>query len=111
MLTCQLAARSAIIIFLLFRPPKSARRAKVPPKEKLSHMDPIGIVLALGSLIFFARALEVAGISRAWNSADVIGLLIACVVPAIAFVVSQYLLGDHALMVSAASQEASSLWA
>lgn len=74
-------------------------------------MDPIGIVLALGSLIFFARALEVAGISRAWNSADVIGLLIACVVPAIAFVVSQYLLGDHALMVSAASQEASSLWA
>ncbi len=91
---------SAIIIFLLFRPPKSARRAKVPLKEKLSHMDPIGIVLALGSLIFFTRALEVAGISRAWNSAEVIGLLVACVVAAIAFVVSQYLLGDHALMVS-----------
>jgi hypothetical protein len=63
-------------------------------------MDPIGIVLALGSLIFFTRALEVAGISEAWNSAEVIGLLVACFVAAIAFVVSQYLLGDRALMVS-----------
>jgi MFS family permease len=91
---------SAIIIFLLFQPPKSARRTNVPLKEKLSHMDPIGIVLALGSLIFFTRALEVAGISEAWNSAEVIGLLVACFVAAIAFVVSQYLLGDRALMVS-----------
>jgi MFS family permease len=56
---------ASAIIFLLFQPPKSARRAKVPLKEKLSHMDPIGIMLALGSLIFFTRALEVAGISKA----------------------------------------------
>ncbi|KAJ5435511.1 Major Facilitator Superfamily protein [Penicillium cf. griseofulvum] len=91
---------AAAIIFLLFQPPKSARRAQVPLKEKLSHMDPIGIVLALGSLIFFTRALEIAGIYKAWNSAEVIGLLVACVVTAIAFVVSQYLQGDHALLVS-----------
>jgi MFS family permease len=56
---------AAIITFLLFQPPKSARRATIPLKEKLSHMDPIGIVLALGSLIFLTHALEVAGIYKA----------------------------------------------
>jgi MFS family permease len=37
---------AAIIIFLLFQPRKSARQAKIPLKEKLSYIDPIGIVLA-----------------------------------------------------------------
>ncbi|OKO92600.1 hypothetical protein PENSUB_12585 [Penicillium subrubescens] len=91
---------AAFIVFLLFKPPKSTRQAKIPLKEKLSHMDPIGIVLVLGSLIFFTRALEVAGIYKAWNSAEVIGLLVACLVAAIAFVISEYLQGDHALFMS-----------
>lgn len=94
---------AAIIIFLLFRPQTSSstvqERTKAPLKEKLSHMDPIGILLALGSLIFYTRALEVAGISKSWDSAETISLLTSCAVAAIAFVVSQYLQGDHSLMV------------
>ncbi|KAK2832015.1 hypothetical protein FQN49_006936 [Arthroderma sp. PD_2] len=91
---------AGLVIFFLFRPPQSAHRADAPLKEKLSHMDPIGIVLALASLIFFTRALEIAGIEEKWNSASVIGFLVACAVSAIGFVVSQYLQGDHALLMS-----------
>ncbi|EER29954.1 Major Facilitator Superfamily protein [Coccidioides posadasii C735 delta SOWgp] len=91
---------SALVIFLLFRPPQSTHLSKAPLKEKLSHMDPIGITFALASLIFFTRALEVAGIDEAWNSAEVVGFLVACAVSTVAFVVSQYLQGDHALLVS-----------
>ncbi|KAJ5513105.1 hypothetical protein N7463_002657 [Penicillium fimorum] len=76
------------------------RWTHAPLKEKLSHLDPIDIVLALGSLVLFMCALEVAGIYKAWNSAEVVGLLAACVVATIAFVVSQYLQGDHELLVS-----------
>lgn len=91
---------AAIIIFLLFRPQKSTvRRTKVPIKERLSHMDPIGISLALGSLVLYTRALEVAGVSKSWDSAETICLLTFCGLAAIAFVVSQYLQGDHSLMV------------
>ncbi|KAM5463902.1 hypothetical protein MauCBS54593_007347 [Microsporum audouinii] len=89
---------AALIIFFLFHPPKSAHNA--PLKEKLSHMDPIGIALALTSLILFTRVFEIAGIKEKWNSPSVIGFLIACTISTIAFIVSQYLQGNHALLVA-----------
>ncbi|KAF2146413.1 uncharacterized protein K452DRAFT_305347 [Aplosporella prunicola CBS 121167] len=91
---------SGLIIFLLFHVPENARRAKAPLKEKLSHMDPIGITLALASLIFLTRVFQVAGLDRKWDSAEVIGLLVGCVVSTIAFIISQYFQGDRALLVS-----------
>lgn len=95
-----IAGVSAIVILLLFHPPAPSSRSKVPLKEKLSHMDPIGILLVLASLVCFTRAVEVAGIHRAWASAEVIGLFVGSGVAVVAFVISQYLQGDHALLVS-----------
>ena len=41
-----------------------------------------------------------AGIYKAWNSAMVIGLLVAYVVAVITFAISQYLQGGYTLLVS-----------
>ncbi|KAK7697027.1 hypothetical protein SLS64_013983 [Diaporthe eres] len=98
------AAVSAAVILFLFHPPPptiSARRSRaLPLREKLSHLDPVGILLVLASLVCFTRAVEVAGIHRPWSSGEVIGLFVGSGVALIAFVVSQYLQGDHALLVS-----------
>ncbi|KAF1935227.1 aflatoxin efflux pump [Clathrospora elynae] len=92
---------SAIIIFLLFSTPSAHReKEKVPLIEKLSQLDPIGILLALGSLLCFARAFQVGGITMAWNSSEVIGLLVGFGVCLILFLVSQRLLDDRAMMVA-----------
>lgn len=91
---------SALFIFLFFQSPKTVRpKQLVPFKEKLSHLDPAGILLALGALICFARVLQVAGITKSWNSAEVIGLLVGFVVMTLVFVLSQRLLDDRAMMV------------
>ncbi|KAL8707510.1 MAG: hypothetical protein Q9225_007740 [Loekoesia sp. 1 TL-2023] len=91
---------SGVIVFLFFKPQKSARpKELVPLKEKLSHVDVVGITLALGSLICFARALQVGGTTKPWTSSEVIGLLVGFVVLTLAFVVSQRLLSDRAMMV------------
>lgn len=63
-------------------------------------MDPIGILLVLAALVCFTRAVEVAGIRQPWASGEVIGLLVGSGVAVVAFVISQYLQGDHALLVS-----------
>lgn len=95
-----IAAASAAVILFLFHPPPPGPRTKVPLREKVSHMDPGGIVLVLAALVCFTRAVEVAGIHRAWGSGEVIGLFVGSGVALVVFVVSQYLQGDHALLVS-----------
>ena len=89
-----------VIIFLFFKPQNPVRpKELVSLKEKLSHLDFVGITLALGSLICFARALQVGGTTKPWTSSEVIGLLVGFVVLTLAFVISQKLLGDRAMMV------------
>lgn len=66
----------------------------------MSHMDPVGILLVLAALVCFTRAVEVAGIHQPWSSGEVIGLFIGSGVAVVAFVISQYLQGDHALLMS-----------
>lgn len=91
---------TALVIFLFFKSPKNPRPKELAPfKEKLSHLDPVGILLALGALICFARALQVGGITESWTSSEVIGLLVGFAVMTIAFVLSQKLLDDRAMMV------------
>ena len=93
-------ATSGLTIWLFFKTPKTVRPKQLAPlREKLSHLDLIGTVLALGTLISFARALEVAGIILPWNSAQVIGLLVGVVLLTLAFITSQYLFRDRAMIV------------
>jgi len=91
---------SGLVIFLFFQSPKSVRpKQLVPFKEKLSQLDPAGTLLALGALICFARALQLGGITKRWNSAEVLGLLAGFAAMIAAFVLSQRFLDDRAMMV------------
>ncbi|KAI9750498.1 MAG: hypothetical protein M4579_006448 [Chaenotheca gracillima] len=91
---------SALIIMLFFRSSKTIRpKQRASMKEKLSQLDPIGITLALGSLVCFARAFQVAGITKPWNSSEVIGLLVGYFVIVLTFLLSQTFLDDRAMMV------------
>ena len=88
------------MIFLFFKSQRTIRpKELVPFREKLSHLDFFGITFALGSLICFTRALQVAGIAHSWDSSQVVGLLVGFVVLTIAFIVSQRILSDRAMMI------------
>ncbi|KAK2612055.1 hypothetical protein QQS21_001904 [Conoideocrella luteorostrata] len=95
-----IAGMSAAVILLMFRPTRHAHQDKTPLRKKFSQLDPIGILLMFATLICFTRAVQVAGIDESWSSSQVIGLLVATVVAATAFVASQYIQGDRALLVS-----------
>ena len=69
-------------------------------KEKLSQLDFIGIILALGTLNCFSRALQVGGTTTPWTSPQVIGLFVVFVGLALAFLLSQKVLDDRAMMLS-----------
>ena len=91
---------SGLIIFLFFRS-QNTRRPKelLPLREKLSNLDFIGILLALGSLICFARALQVGGTTKSWSSSEVIGLMVGFVALTLTFVIWEKLLDNRAMMV------------
>ena len=89
------------IILLFFKSSNQVRpKELVSLKEKLSQLDFVGITLALGSLICFSRALQVGGTITPWTSSQVIGLFVGFVGLALAFILSQKVLGDRAMMVS-----------
>ena len=91
---------SGLIIFLFYKSRNPIRpKELVLLREKLSHLDFIGIALALGSLICFVRALQVGGITKSWSSSEVIGLLVGFVALTLAFFGSQKALKDRAMMV------------
>ncbi|KAI1660476.1 putative MFS transporter [Daldinia decipiens] len=89
---------ASVIFFALFPKPS------IPPqlatlREKLLGLDPLGTILAVTSIICYFLALEWGGVSKAWNSADVIGTLIGWILLAIAFGVVQWFLKERASIV------------
>ncbi|KAI1468198.1 putative MFS transporter [Daldinia caldariorum] len=89
---------ASFIFFALF-PKPSTPPQPVALKEKLLGLDPLGTILAVTSIICYFLALEWGGVSKAWNSADVIGTLIGWILLAIAFGVVQWFLKERASIV------------
>ncbi|KAF4582819.1 Major facilitator superfamily domain, general substrate transporter [Ophiocordyceps camponoti-floridani] len=68
-------AVSALVILLFFQAPgQTTETASVG--EKIRQMDPAGIVLVIGATICYTLAVQYGGVSHAWNSPVVIGLLV-----------------------------------
>lgn len=87
-------------VFLFFRTPAHAKAAaKTPMREVLLSFDPLGIVLLLASLICYFLVLQWGGISKAWNSSTVIGLVVGWILLSAAFAVNEWWQGDRALVV------------
>lgn len=89
---------SLALVYLFFKTPSIAKIEKTTWLEKLLHMDPVGIALAMGSIISFILALQYGGVTHAWNSSMVIGLLVGFVVILATLAAWEYFQGDYAML-------------
>lgn len=90
---------AAAIVFIFFHLPSAAKPPKATLKEKLLQMDPVGICLAMAAIICFILGLQYAGTSHAWNSSEVIGLLVGFVVISLALVAWEIYLDEYAMLI------------
>ncbi|KAH0350262.1 MFS general substrate transporter, partial [Aureobasidium melanogenum] len=90
---------AAIIIFLFFKPPNSAKPAQASFKEKMLQMDFVGATFMIGLIISFILALQYGGQTHPWNSSEVIGLLVGFVVLTAVFVLWEMFQKERAMIV------------
>ncbi|KAJ5451878.1 Major facilitator superfamily domain general substrate transporter [Penicillium cf. griseofulvum] len=64
---------AAGLVLIFFHLPAAAKPPKVSLKEKLLQLDPVGVVLAMASIICFFLALQYGGKTLPWKSSEVIG--------------------------------------
>ena len=89
---------AAVAVFFFFYLPAAATPPQMSWTKKLLHIDPIGIVLAIGSITCFILALQYGGDTLPWNSSVVIGLLVGFGLLTIALVAWEIWLGEYAMM-------------
>ncbi|PSR83630.1 major facilitator superfamily domain-containing protein [Coniella lustricola] len=87
---------TATLIFLTLFPKPTTLFPQVTLIEQLLQLDVLGTALAVASVVCYFLALEWGGISKAWGSADVVGMLVGSILLAIAFGVVQWALGQRA---------------
>ncbi|KAI1084278.1 major facilitator superfamily transporter [Whalleya microplaca] len=87
----------ATIIILLFTVKNTPGKLHATgTAEKIKHLDPIGAVLLIPSVICLVLALQWGGAEFAWGNWRIIFLLVLCGVLAIAFITVQILMPDTA---------------
>jgi MFS family permease len=95
-----IGAVTVVTVLLFFRTPPHAKPiTKKPLREMILSFDPLGVVLLVASLICYFIVLQWGGIVKAWNSADVIGLIIGWLLLSAAFAVNEWWQEDRALVV------------
>ena len=96
---------AAACITFFFRTPDYAQelastaRSALDSRAIAKAFDPLGIILSLSGLICFVMALEWGGISHAWNSSTIIGLLVGWILLTVAFYLVEWMQKDQALLV------------
>jgi MFS transporter, DHA2 family, glioxin efflux transporter len=90
---------SALIILLFFHNPRDAKPVEASWKEKLLQMDPVGVAMIMGAILMYILALQYGGQTKAWDSSDVIGLIVGFVVILIVFGIWEYFQGERAIIV------------
>ncbi|KAJ4287121.1 hypothetical protein N0V88_007743 [Collariella sp. IMI 366227] len=90
---------AAAVVFLFFHLPSAAKPPKVSLKEKLLQLDPVGIIFAMAAIICFILGLQYAGTSHAWDSKEVIGLLVGFGLICIALFAWEIYLGEYAMLI------------
>lgn len=87
------------VLFFTFYNPASAKPTPATWKEIFFQMDLPGLVTLLSSIICYVLALQWAGVTEAWGSADVVGTLVGWIALLLVFAVIQYFQGERALIV------------
>jgi MFS family permease len=87
------------IVIFFFSLPAAARPAPIPLKHKLLHLDPVGIALTMAAIICFILGLQYAGTRYAWNSSQVVGLLVGFVALIAALIAWSIYLDEYAMLI------------
>ncbi|KIM96947.1 hypothetical protein OIDMADRAFT_131347 [Oidiodendron maius Zn] len=87
---------SALIILILFKTPAAAKPVKASLRETFLQMDLIGTFIIMGAIISFTLAMEWGGVTKPWDSADVIATLVVCGILIIIFILNEWWQGDRA---------------
>ncbi|KAJ4419205.1 hypothetical protein N0V82_005112 [Gnomoniopsis sp. IMI 355080] len=91
---------AALAVFIFFQlPDKPAPTHPISWKRKILHTDPLGFALTMGCIICFILALQYGGVTHAWNSSLVIGLLVGFVLILLALVAWELWMGEYAMLV------------
>ncbi|KAK9416794.1 putative MFS general substrate transporter [Seiridium unicorne] len=93
-----IGALAAFTILITFKTPKAAKVVDATLKEKLLHMDFLGTVLIMGASLALLLALQYGGVTHAWNSSVVIGLLVGFVVMVLALISIEIWQGERAML-------------
>ncbi|KAK7440914.1 hypothetical protein CaCOL14_001979 [Colletotrichum acutatum] len=92
-------APSILFLAFFYKPPAHHKIEPIGWKDFIYTLDLPGVAVVLGGLTCFILAIEYGGVSKAWNSGTVIGLLVAFFVLVILFIVLEWYQGDRALLV------------
>jgi MFS family permease len=87
------------IVLIFFHLPAVAKPPPTSLKQRLLHLDPVGICLTMAAIICFIRGLQYAGIGEPWNSSTVIGLLVGFVALSIALIAWSICIGEYAMLI------------
>jgi MFS family permease len=86
-------------IQFFFHLPAAAKPLKASAAEKMMQMDPVGVILSMGSIICFILAFQYAGVTHAWDSSQVIGLVVGFAVLMGALGLWEAYMGERAMLV------------
>ena len=89
---------AALSVFLFLRLPTVVRDATLSMGQKLLHLDPVGVALAMSGTTCFILALQYGGVAHDWSSSVVIGLIVGFGLLIIALIAWEIWLGDYAMM-------------
>ncbi|KAF4438561.1 major facilitator (MFS1) transporter [Fusarium acutatum] len=87
-----------LVILLSFKTPAGVKVVDATLKEKLLQMDFIGTALVMGASLSLLLALQYGGVTHAWNSSVVIGLLVGFVLMIITLIGVEFWLGERAML-------------
>lgn len=88
-----------LIIVFFFKAPAAAKPQKASAREKLLQLDLAGSKLILGAMICLLLALQWGGMTKSWNSAEVIATLVGFVVIILVSTANEIWMGERALLI------------
>lgn len=88
-----------VIVLIFFDLPAAAKPPKTSLKNKLLHLDPVGICLTMAAIICFILGLQDAGTTQPWRSGHVIGLLVGFGVLSITLIIWSIYIDEYAMLI------------
>ena len=84
------------IVFFLRIPPQDSDPSETGLRQKMTQVDPVGVILVMGGIVSFIQALHFGGSSKPWSSSTVIGLLVGSTAIGVAFAAWEWRQGERA---------------